>query len=100
MKVLSITGKMKTCLVTQVKNFNVINDFSTVSILMMVHGLLSYYQHSTHCHILQVKKVPFSVREMFYHSMSTVAVRHNCAWLMGIGQDLTKAVFVLLDLSK
>ena len=52
------------------------------------------------CHLLQVKNMPPSVRERYQHSMSTVAVSHNCAWLMVIGGATIQTDFVLLELSK
>ena len=52
------------------------------------------------CHLLQVKNTQPSVTKRYYHSMSTAAVSHNCAWLMVIGDDYPQADFVLLELSE
>ena len=38
------------------------------------------------CHLLQVKNMPPSVTNRWFHSMSTVAVSHICAWLMVFGE--------------
>ena len=62
--------------------------------------MLSYYPHSTYCHLLQVKNMPPSVTETFFHSTSTIAVSHNCAWLMAIGSGIGQADIVLLELSE
>ena len=69
---------------------------------MYIHDdpLLSHYQHFTHCHLLQVKNMTPSVTKRYFHSMSTVAVSHNCAWLMVIGGDQPQADIVLLELSE
>ena len=52
------------------------------------------------CHLLKIKNMPFSVTKRYYHSMSSIAISHNCAWLMVIGDDYGQADFVLLELSK
>ena len=45
--------------------------------------------------------MPHSVTKRYaQHSMSTVTVSHNCAWLMVIGDDPGLAGFVLLELSE
>ena len=75
------------------------NNLATAPIFMMVHGLLSYCQHSIHCHLFQVKDMPPSVTKkvlaLYKHRCS-----HNCVLLMVIGTITTQKDFVLLELSK
>ena len=53
----------------------------------MVHGLLLHYQHSTDCHIFQVKNMPPSVTERAEHSLNTIASSHSCVWQMAVGGE-------------
>ena len=77
------------------------HNISTKPIFMMHGPLLSHYKDSTQCHnLIQVRNMPPSVTGRYWHSMSTIAVSHNCAWLMVIGDDAGKADFVLLELSE
>ena len=86
------------------KKIFIVCDLTTAPIFMMVHGLFSHYQHSTHCHLLQVKNMPPSVIQRFGHSLNTIAVSQSCLWLMAVGGEKHYEEFasscVLLKLSE
>ena len=77
-----------------------ITSKAPIHVLRVIHCYHIIMQHFTHCHLLQVKNMPPSVTNRLWHSISTVAVSHNCAWLMVIGDLLGQADFVLLELSE
>ena len=74
------------------KSFNEIrlSIISTCITYIYDGSLLSHYQHSTHCHLLQVKNMPPSVTKRLWHSMSTIAASHSCVWLMAVGGNASR----------